>query len=57
MRALARSLPARHLVLLALVALTLGALVMEDTQLLHLHGGDRQAGGCGQPGAFRSRFG
>jgi hypothetical protein len=43
MRALAR-LPFRHLTLLALVALTLGALVLEDAQLLHLHGGDRQAG-------------
>lgn len=43
MRALAR-LPLRHVTLLALVALTLGALVLEDAQLLHLHGGDRQAG-------------
>jgi hypothetical protein len=43
MRALAR-LPLRQLTLLALVALTLGALVLEDAQLLHLHGGDRQAG-------------
>jgi hypothetical protein len=43
MRALAR-LPLRQLTLLALVALTLGALLLEDAQLLHLHGGDRQAG-------------
>ena len=43
MRALAR-LPLRQLSLLALVVLTLGALVLEDAQLLHLHGGDRQAG-------------
>lgn len=43
MRAFGR-LPLRQLTLLALVALTLGALVLEDAQLLHLHGGDRQAG-------------
>jgi len=43
MKALARPL-LRQVTLLALVALTLGALVLEDAQLLHLHGGDRQAG-------------
>src|SRR4029450_2273987 len=43
MRAHAR-LRLRQLTMLALVALTLGALTVEDAQLLHLHGGDRQAG-------------
>ena len=43
MRVLARP-PLRQLTLLALFVLTLGALVLEDAQLLHLHGGDRQAG-------------
>src|SRR4029450_13338095 len=43
MRAHAR-LRLRQLTMLALVALTLGALTVEDAQLLHLHGGARQAG-------------
>src|SRR4029450_9962261 len=43
MRAHAR-LRLRQLTMLALVALTLGALHVEGAQLLHLHGGDRQGG-------------